>query len=79
MRCWHVFFCKKKSRASQMKAKCEMYDWYCFYILFYVWHLLDIAVATVVVVVFGVYCVFGVNERIFHCVYVCIGYLIDDR
>ena len=20
------FFCKKKSRASQMKAKCEMYD-----------------------------------------------------
>ena len=26
----------------------------------------------------GVDSVFGVNERIFDCVYECIGYLIDD-
>ena len=38
-----------------------------------------IAAAVVVVAVFGgVDSVFGVNERIFDCVYECIGYLIDD-
>ena len=36
------------------------------------------AVAVVVVVFGGVDSVFGVNERIFDCVYECIGYLIDD-
>ena len=47
-----------------------------FYLLFFVWHL----VLLLLLLLFfgGVDSVFGVNERIFDCVYECIGYLIDD-
>ena len=50
--------------------------------LFFIYYFFcfSFAIAAIAVVVFGggVDSVFGVNERIFDCVYECIGYLIDD-